>query len=209
MVALADLFQDQLDKAKDTFDKLGQSKGHSPIDSKQMFRGPRAFEEIANSKELDVIVITTPPYFHPAHLEAVVKAGKHVYCEKPVAVDVVGAKKVMDIGKHAEGKLSLDVGFQIRNAPPFVELTKHIQGGALGELTCGQAYYYTGAIDRPDWPGASAAEKRIRNWVWDRTLSGDILVEQNIHVIDVCNWVLQGHPIEAHATGGRKIRTEL
>src|SRR5438876_1257294 len=98
VVALADLFQDQLDKAKDTFDKLGQSKGHSPIDSKQMFRGPRAFEEIANSKELDVIVITTPPYFHPAHLEAVVKAGKHVYCEKPVAVDVVGAKKVMDIG---------------------------------------------------------------------------------------------------------------
>jgi len=208
VVALADLFQDQLDKAKDNFDKLGQTKGHSPISPQQMFRGPRAFQEIANSKEVDVVVITSPPYFHPEHLEAVVQAGKHVYCEKPVAVDVVGAKKVMELGRRAEGKLSLDVGFQIRNAPPFVELTKHIHEGALGDITCAQAYYYTGAIERPDWAGASAAEKRIRNWVWDRTLSGDILVEQNIHVIDVCNWTLQGHPIEARATGGRKIRTD-
>ena len=93
---------------------------------------------------MDAIVVTSPPYFHPQHLEAVVEAGKHVYCEKPVAVDVPGAKQVIEIGKRAEGTLSLDVGFQIRNATPFVELVKRIHGGALGKIVCGEVYYYAG-----------------------------------------------------------------
>ncbi len=208
LVALADLFKDQLDAAKKNFDELAQSKSQAGVDPSQMFLGPKAFEMIAASKEVDAIVIATPPYFHPEHLEAVVAAGKHVYCEKPVAVDVHGAKRVQEAGRRAEGKLSLHVGFQIRNAPPFVELTRRIHGGALGKIVCAQAYYYTGAIERPDWPGATPDEKRIRNWVFDRVLSGDILVEQNIHVIDVCNWVLQGHPLKASATGGRNFRSD-
>jgi myo-inositol 2-dehydrogenase / D-chiro-inositol 1-dehydrogenase len=208
IVALADLFQDQLDKGKDHFDKLAQSKGESGVDSRQMFRGPHAFEEIANSKDVDAIVIATPPYFHPEHLEAVVTAGKHVYCEKPVAVDVAGAKRVMEIGKKAHGRLSLDVGFQIRNAPPFVELVKRVHAGALGRIACGEAYYYGTFIKRPDWPDASPAERRLRNWVYDRILSGDIIVEQNIHAIDVCNWVLDTHPVKAVATGGRTVRPD-
>ncbi len=209
VVALADLFQDPLDAAKKHFDDLAQSKGFTGVDAAQMFRGPKAFEQIALSKEVDAIVIATPPYFHPEHLETVVAAGKHVYCEKPVAVDVHGAKRVMRAGEKAQGRLSLDVGFQIRNAPPFVELTQRIHGGALGKIVCCQAYYYTGAIERPDWPLVSPPELRIRNWVYDRVLSGDILVEQNIHVVDVCNWVLQGHPLKAKATGGRKARTDI
>jgi predicted dehydrogenase len=173
-----------------------------------MFLGPKAYEQIAASKEVDAIVITTPPYFHPQHLEAAVAAGRHVYCEKPVAVDVAGAKRVVHAGERARGRLSLDVGFQIRNAPPFVEMVRRIHAGALGKIACGQAYYYTGAIDRPAWPNASPAERRIRDWVYDRVLSGDILVEQNVHVIDVCNWVLQGHPLKAAGTGGREARTD-
>jgi len=208
VVALADLFQDQLDAAKDNFDKLAASKGHAAIDRSQMFVGPNAYHEIANSKEVDAIVITSPPYFHPQHLQAVVEAGKHAYCEKPVAVDVPGTKQVLEAGKHAEGRLSLDVGFQIRNATPFVELVKRIHGGALGKIVCGQVYYYAGYLDRPAWPNASPVERRVRNWVYDRVLSGDIIVEQNIHVIDVCNWVLQGHPVKAQAVGGRKIRPD-
>jgi predicted dehydrogenase len=133
----------------------------------------------------------------------VVDAGKHVYLEKPVAVDVPGAKKVMEIGKRAEGKLSLDVGFQIRDCPPFVELVRRIHAGALGNIVCGEAHYLTGYITRPDWPNASSAERRLRNWVYDRVLSGDIIVEQNIHVIDICNWILKAHPLKASATGGR------
>src|SRR5271157_2665126 len=208
VTAIADLFADQLENGRKHFDGLQQAKGYAPIDPSQLFKGPNAYQEIAASKELDFILITTPPYFHPHHLETVVEAGKHVYCEKPVAVDVPGAKHVIHIGEKVNGKLSLEVGFQIRKAPPHAELVKRIQEGALGKIGCGLAYYYCGHIDRPEWPSASPKEKRLRNWVWDRTLSGDIIVEQNIHVIDMCNWTLQVHPVKAVGGGGRKLRTD-
>jgi myo-inositol 2-dehydrogenase / D-chiro-inositol 1-dehydrogenase len=206
VVALADLFRDQLDAAHAHFDQMQQAKGYTAIDGSQVFLGPHAYEQIAHSKEVDAIVIATPPYYHPQHLEAVVAAGKHVYLEKPVAVDVPGALRVVEIGKRAEGKLSLDVGFQIRDCPPFVELVRRIHDGALGKIVCGEAHYLTGYIDRPAWPNASPAERRLRNWVYDRALSGDIIVEQNIHVIDICNWILKAHPLKASATGGRQGR---
>lgn len=206
VVALADMFQDQLDGARNHFDQMQQAKGFTAIDSSQLFLGPKAYEQIASSKEVDAIVIATPPYYHPQHLEAVVAARKHVYLEKPVAVDVPGALKVIEIGKRAQGKLSLDVGFQIRNCPPFVELVDRIHQGALGTIVCGEAHYLTGYLDRPPRPNASPLELRLRNWVYDRALSGDIIVEQNIHVIDVCNWTLQSHPLKASASCGRKGR---
>ena len=203
VVALADMFQDQLDKARAAFDQMQQGKGYSAIDASQMFVGPKAYERIAASKEVDAIVVASPPFYHPQHLEAVVAGGKHVYLEKPVAVDVPGAKKVVEIGKRAEGKLSLDVGFQIRDCPPFVELVKRIHGGSLGKIVCGEAHYLSGYLDRPAWPGASPTEWRLRNWVYDRVLSGDIIVEQNIHVIDICNWIMKAHPVKCAGTGGR------
>lgn len=203
VVALADMFQDQLDKARAAFDQMQQGKGYSAIDASQMFVGPKAYERIAESKEVDAIVVASPPFYHPQHLEAVVAGGKHVYLEKPVAVDVPGAKKVVEIGKRAEGKLSLDVGFQIRDCPPFVELVKRIHGGSLGKIVCGEAHYLSGYLDRPAWPGASRTEWRLRNWVYDRVLSGDIIVEQNIHVIDICNWIMKAHPVKCAGTGGR------
>jgi myo-inositol 2-dehydrogenase / D-chiro-inositol 1-dehydrogenase len=203
VVALADLFQDQLDAGRAHFDQVQQAKGYAALDTKQLFVGPRAYEQLAASKEVDAMVIATPPYFHPQHLETAVAAGKHVYVEKPVAIDVPGAKHVIEIGKRAQGKVSLDVGFQIRDCPPFVELVRRIHEGALGDIICGEAYYLTGYIDRPPWPNASPAERRLRNWVHDRALSGDIIVEQNIHVIDICNWVLKAHPLKATAAGGR------
>ena len=208
VTAIADLFADQLEKGRHHFDELQQTKGYAPIDASQLFKGPNAYQEIANSKEVDFILITTPPYFHPHHLETVVAAGKHVYCEKPVAVDVPGAHHVISIGEKAQDKLSLAVGFQIRNAPPMVELTRRIHDGALGKIGCGLAYYYCAHIDRPEWPNASPDEQRLRNWVWDHKLSGDIIVEQNIHVIDMCNWMLKGHPIKAVGMCDRKLRTD-
>jgi len=203
VVALADLFSDQLDAARAHFDQLQQAKGYSALDQSQLFLGPDAYQQIAASKEVDAIIIATPPYYHPRHLETVLAAGKHVYLEKPVAVDVPGALRVLELGKRAEGKVSLDVGFQIRDCPPFVELVRRIHDGALGKIICGEAHYLTGYIDRPPWPEASPAERRLRNWVYDRALSGDIVVEQNIHVIDICNWILKAHPQKAAGSGGR------
>jgi myo-inositol 2-dehydrogenase / D-chiro-inositol 1-dehydrogenase len=208
LVALADLFQDKLDKAKAHFDTYQKGKGYSAIERSLLFRGPNAYEEIVNSKHVDVILITTPPYFHPQHLAAAVTAGKHVYCEKPVAVDPQGCTSVLDSGRRAEGRLSLEVGFQLRNAPPYVEQVRRIHAGALGTIVSGEGHYYSTWPDLPPWPNASADERMIRNWYYSRILSGDIIVEQNIHIIDVCNWALQSHPVKAAATGSHKGRPD-
>lgn len=200
VVAVADLFEDQAAKAKAHFGEM------APIDDSQVFTGPDAARKIAASNELDAIYIATPPYFHVQHLATVVEAGKHVYVEKPVAIDVPGALRVIELGRKAGHKSTLAVGFQIRKAPPFVELVKRIHGGALGDIVNGEAHYWAGFIGRPDWPGASPAALRLRNWIWDQKISGDIIVEQNIHVIDVCNWTLKAHPVSAVGSGGRKGR---
>ncbi len=208
LVALADLFQDKLDQAKAHFDDFQRSKGYAAIERKLMFRGPTAYQAIANLKDVDVVVITTPPYFHPQHLAEVVAAGKHVYCEKPVAVDAQGCVSVLDSGRRAEGRLSLEVGFQLRNAPPYVEQVKRIYAGALGTIVSGEGHYFATWPDLPAWPNVSADERMIRNWYYSRILSGDIIVEQNIHIIDICNWTLQAHPIRAAATGSHKGRPD-
>ena len=208
VVALADLFADRLEAAGRRFHQLSGKLGIPPVSSSQHFLGPESYLRLLESPAVDAVLIASPPYFHPQHLEAAVEAGKHVYCEKPVAVDVYGCKRVMHIGEKAQGKLSLDVGFQIRNAPPFVEMVKRIHAGALGRIVCGQAYYYTGALNLPSYPNASPAEAQIRYWQYYRELSGDILVEQNIHIVDICNWVLRSHPLKASASGGRKTRTD-
>lgn len=207
IVALADLFPDQLEKGKAHFDKVNEGLGVSPIDPKFMFRGYKAFEEIASSNEVDAVQISTPPWFHVQHLDAVVTAGKHAYCEKPLGVDVEQTRQALEIGKRAQGRLSLDVGFQVRSAPPIAEVVGRIHNGALGKIASIAAHYNAPASSYPDRGGVSADELRIRNWLWDRVLSGDILVEQNIHVIDICNWILKSHPIKAVATGGRNVLT--
>jgi predicted dehydrogenase len=203
LVALADLFPDQLDQAKQRFDKVAQTKGYAGI--AQTFSGPNACRRMMESSEVDAVVVATPAYFHPQHLAAAVAAGKHVYCEKPVAVDVAGARHVLETGQKAAGRLSLDVGFQIRSAPPFVELVRRIHAGALGEIAAGEAHYYCPAPDQRTWSSQGAA-LRLRNWIQDRVLSGDIIVEQNIHALDICNWVLAGHPLKAIGRAGRNGR---
>ncbi len=203
-VALADLFPDKLEAGKAHFDQIADKLGYARIDPKMMFRGHKAFEEVAASQGVDAVQISTPPWFHVQHLDAAIKAGKHAYCEKPVGVDVAQAQQVLEIGKRAQGHVSLDVGFQIRSAPPYVEIVRRIHEGALGKIASIAANYNAPGINYPPLPGASADELRIRHWLWDLTLSGDIIVEQNIHVIDICNWILQSHPIKAIATGGQK-----
>jgi myo-inositol 2-dehydrogenase/D-chiro-inositol 1-dehydrogenase len=157
---------------------------------------------------VDALIITTPAYFHPQHLAEVVTAGKHVYCEKPVAVDPAGCVSVLDSGRRAQGRLSLEVGFQLRSAPPYVEQVKRIHAGALGTIVSGAGHYFAVYAKRSQWPGKSRDERMIRNWVHYRILSGDIIVEQNIHVIDMCNWILGGHPIKAAASGSNKYRPD-
>ena len=205
VVALADLFPDQLEKGKAHFDEVNQSLGYAGPELQ--FRGYKAYEELAASPHVDAVQISTPPYFHVQHLEAMVHGGKHAYCEKPVGIDIEQTKQALEIAKHVDGKVSVDVGFQIRSAPPFVEIVRRIHNGDLGKIASATAWYNAPPAVEHDYPSASADEQRIRNWLWYRNLSGDILLEQNIHVIDICNWALQGHPVKALATGGRSVIT--
>ena len=206
LVALADLFDDQLRKARQHYTQKAEAKGQTGPE--HLFKGPEAFRELANCRDVDVVLISSPDYFHPEHLEAVVEAGKHVYCEKPAAVDVAGCKRFMEIGEKVQGRFSLDVGFNVRRAAPFSEMVKHVHDGDIGQVAGGSVYYHATAIHYPRRPQASALEKRIRNFYWDRVLSGDVIVDQNIHVIDITNWILKTHPIKASGTGGRRIRQD-
>ncbi|MFL6446815.1 MAG: Gfo/Idh/MocA family protein [Bryobacteraceae bacterium] len=206
IVALADIFQDQLDKAKSNFDGIAASLGYAGPERNLTFRGAHAYQELANAKGVDAIQISTPPFFHVEHLAAAVAGRKHAYCEKPVGVDVPQTKRALEIAKQVGDTVSVDVGFQIRSAPPFAELVRRIHDHGLGKLVSIVAHYNSpenGYPDRP--PTMSKDELKLRNWQWDMKLSGDIFVEQDIHVVDICNWILNGHPNSVYATGARSV----
>jgi myo-inositol 2-dehydrogenase / D-chiro-inositol 1-dehydrogenase len=205
VVAIADLFPDNLAAGKARFDKLNAELGRAAIDDRLTFHGPHAFEQLAGSKDVDLIQISTPPFFHVDHLGAAVTAGKHVYCEKPVGIDVKQAKQALGIARGVRSTQSVDVGFQCRNAPPLAAVAERIHGAALGKIAAVTANYNAPASTEKNRAGAGKDEYRLRNWLWDRALSGDILVEQNIHIIDLCNWLLGAKPLKATATGGRNV----
>jgi myo-inositol 2-dehydrogenase/D-chiro-inositol 1-dehydrogenase len=207
VVALADLFPDQLAAGHDHFNKVNADLGHSAIDDRLLFRGPHAFEQLAASPDVDLIQISTPPFFHVQHLEAAVASGKHVYCEKPVGIDIQQANHALEIAKRVKAVQSVDVGFQCRSAPPIAAIAERIKGGALGKIAAVSGSYNAPASVEKTHPGITPDEYRLRNWLWDRALSGDILVEQNIHIIDLCNWMLGARPVKATASGGRNILT--
>ena len=209
LTALGDVFPDQLEKAKARLDEQSAKFGKPPVGAANLFKGLKAHEALFASKDVDAVYIATPPWFHPEHLGAAIAAGKHIYLEKPVAVDVPGAKTVVELGEKARAKkLSLAVGFQIRHASPYVELARRVHAGEIGPLVSGQIHYFASAIKRPDWPDATPAARRLRNWVHDKTLSGDIIVEQNIHIVDVTNWMLKANPVKAVGSASRTGRTD-
>jgi myo-inositol 2-dehydrogenase / D-chiro-inositol 1-dehydrogenase len=207
IVALADIFPDKLALGRGRFNQLNTLLGQPPIGEDMLFHGPDAFQQLAEAKHVDLIQISTPPFFHVEHLETAVASGKHVYCEKPVGVDVAQTQQALEIAKRVQPTQSVDVGFQCRNAPPIAAIAQKIQGGALGKIGSVTGVYYAPASEEKVHPGAGPDEYRLRNWLWYRNLSGDILVEQNIHIIDLCNWMLGSHPLKATATGGRNILT--
>jgi predicted dehydrogenase len=209
ITALMDIFEDKVMQARTHFDKKAEEKGHGKIAEANLFKGHKAYEKLVQSKDVDIVLITSPPYFHPDHLEAAVSAGKHVYCEKPVATDVTGCLKVMNIGKKYQGKVSMHVGFQKRYDVGYRGMIERIHAGEIGEIVLGQTFYYTNDLGRQNKAGMTDLEARIRNWVFDRALSGDIIVEQNIHILDIVNWALKAHPVKATGTNGRALRKQV
>ena len=193
MVALADVIKSHLDSTRDVF----------KVDGSRAYYGPDAYKELVGSK-LDAVIIETPPLFHPEHARAAVEAGKHVYCAKPIGVDVPGCLSFLEAGKKAKDKLTFWVDFQSRAQPVFQEVASRIHRGDLGKVAFSQVFYYAGRPSKDKGsPGMDPGQRRVLNFYMDKALGGDIIVEQNIHVIDMANWYLQGHPLKAFGTGGR------
>ena len=209
ITALADMFEDRVLSTRANFDKMSEAKGRAKISDSNLFKGPRAYEKLLQSKDVDMVLITSPPYFHPEHLEAAVNAGKHAYCEKPVGTDVQGCLRVIAAGKKAQGKVSVHIGFQKRYDEGYRGMVQRIHAGDIGDIVLGQSFYYTNDLDRKNKPGMPDLEARIRNWVFDRALSGDILVEQNIHILDIVNWAMKSHPVKAMGVCGRSLRKQV
>lgn len=195
IVALADVFPDRLEKAGQKF----------KVAPERLYRGFGAYRELIASR-VDAVVIETPPYFHPEQAAAAVDAGKHVFLAKPVAVDVPGCRSIRESGEKAQGKLSFLVDFQTRAREPFREAALRVHRGDIGTPALGHVYYHGSGGDPVPKPELGRDEARLRYWSRDRVLSGDIIVEQNVHVLDMGNWLLGGHPIKARGMGGRKIR---
>ena len=173
----------------------------------RVFIGLDAYEK-AIAAGADLIVTATPPGFRPFVYAAAIKAGKHVFMEKPCCVDAAGYRKLMEANKMAEEKgLKVGVGFQRRHQPEYVETIKRIQDGAIGDIMLLRAYWNGGGIwNRPRKEGATEMQYQVNNWYHFCWLSGDNICEQHIHNLDVGNWTVQeateGHPVEANGMGG-------
>jgi myo-inositol 2-dehydrogenase/D-chiro-inositol 1-dehydrogenase len=198
-VALMDVFDWRL--------KLGQEKLGVPDD--RCYKGLDAYHDLLGSG-VDAVLVESPPYFHPIQAAAAVDAGKHVYVAKPIAVDVPGCHQIVAAGEKAEGKVVFLVDFQTRANAFYQESAKRVFRGDIGTPVCAQVFYHASRLGaHPPRDDDQRDAFRVRNWVFDKVLSGDIIVEQNIHCIDVANWYLQNHPTHAFGTGGRKARTDV
>lgn len=196
VVSLHDYFPDRVEELAQEFE----------VDTSRCHVGLDGYRHLLEDR-LDAVAIMSPPYFHPEQTADSVEAGKHVFLSKPVAVDVPGCETILSAAEQARGRLSVLVDFQTRADSLFQEAARRIHSGAIGEPVLGQVFYQAGRLT-PKSSGDSP-EARLRNWVFDQRLSGDIVVEQNIHVIDVANWYLDSHPVKAFGTGGRKARTDV
>ncbi len=197
ITAVADFF-------KDRAQKTAQEHKVSP---EQCFDGPLAYQK-ALATEADVVLLVAPPIFRPRHFEAAIAAGKHVFMEKPVAVDAPGSRKILEIGKTAASKgLAVCVGAQRRYQASYLQTKYAIDQGAIGTILSGQVWWCMGHL----WfnkrlPGESDADYMVRNWVSFTEMSGDHIVEQHFHNIDVANWFLGKTPRQCVGFGGRARR---
>ena len=209
LVAMADLFEDRLKSSLAILRKDEAVGKKVAVTPERQFVGFDAYKQLIGSG-VDVVLLATPPHFRPMHLKAAVDAGLHVFAEKPVAVDAPGVRSVLATCKEAKKKnLSLVSGLCLRCSYAFRELVRRIHDGALGEIHTLQANDYRGAIwTKTRKPDDTDMHWQTRNWYYYTWLSGDFNVEQHVHFLDVCAWIMQGrYPVRAIGMGGRQVRT--
>ena len=205
LVAVADAFEDRL---KGCLRGLGQHEDKLDVPKERQFVGFDAYKNVLEC-DIDLVILATPPGFRPLHFEAAVNAGKHIFMEKPVAVDANGVKRVLAATRKAkEQSLAVAVGLQRRHEDRYKETIKRIHDGAIGDVLLGRVYWNGGGVwTRPRKEGQTEMEYQMRNWYYFNWLCGDHICEQHIHNLDVMNWVKNGYPVSANGQGGREVRT--
>lgn len=203
ITALADTFQDRVDSCRE---KIKAEKGQE-VAIENCFVGFDAYQKVIDSG-VDIIILATPPKFRPEHFEAAVKARKHVFMEKPVAVDPAGIRQVMAAAKMADSMgLKVATGTQRRHQLSYINLYKEIQNNGIGKIVSANVYWNGGKLwhrdNKPEW---SEMEWMIRDWVNWCWLSGDHIVEQHVHNLDVAMWYFGDHPVKANGFGSRQRR---
>lgn len=205
IVALGDLIPERLDSCEEELKKLGDAY---QVKADHKFSGFDAYKHVL-SAGVDLVILATPPGFRPIHFKAAVDAGKHIFMEKPVAVDPVGVRSVIATAEQATNKgLCVVTGTQRRHDPVYLETMRRIHRGDIGKIVAAQCYWNQGDLwvfpKKDEW---SEMEWQCRNWLYFDWLSGDHIVEQHVHNIDVVNWALQATPVKCMGVGGRQWRT--
>jgi len=196
-----------------TSEELPQSvKDRVKVTDDKCFVGWDAHQKVL-ATDVNLVILTQPPHFRPSHLKAAVEAGKHVFMEKPVAVDPAGVRSVIQSSERADTKgLTILAGTQMRRISHAVEAVKRVRDGAIGEILGGQCVRLGDAMR--SWgpqqrePGWSDMEWQLRRWLFLTWLSGDFIVEMHVHNIDMMNWLIGAHPVQCLGMGGRQARTE-
>ena len=203
VLALADVFPDRIASCRTNLSKIG-----IVVPNENCFTGFDAYKKVLAIPEINYVILATPPHFRPVQLKAAIEAGKNAFIEKPCAVDAPGVRMVMEAGKLAQQKnLGIVSGTQRRHLKSYNECIKRIQDGAIGELVYGACYWNGGVIWTIDrTPEMSDMEWQMRNWGYFTWISGDHIVEQHLHNLDIMRWVIGKTPTRALALGGRQAR---
>ncbi|HYH65008.1 MAG TPA: Gfo/Idh/MocA family oxidoreductase, partial [Urbifossiella sp.] len=210
LVAMCDAFQDRLDSSLRELRNIRAIAGKIDVTPERCFDGFDGYQRLLGSG-VDVVLLCTPPGFRPQHLRAAIQAGKHVFCEKPVAVDATGVRSVIDTARLAREKnLGLCSGFCYRYDQAKRETVKRVHDGLIGDVQAMHITYLTGTLwhrgENPNW---SEMAYQMRNWYYYTWLSGDFIVEQHCHNFDKAAWVFKGEmPVACTAVGGRQVRTD-
>ena len=213
IVALGDLMPDRIAECRAELTKAAAKTpalaAKLKVTDERCFSGFDNFEKVL-ATDINYVILASPPGFRPKHLAAAVAAGKHIFTEKPVAVDSAGIRSVLATHKLAVQKgLGVGAGTQRRHQAEYLAMIKRIHDGAIGDVVSGQVFWnQEGLWNKAREASWSDAEWQIRNWLYFTWLSGDHIVEQHVHNIDVANWVLNAHPIRATGVGGRQWRTD-
>ncbi|HMS15293.1 MAG TPA: Gfo/Idh/MocA family oxidoreductase [Planctomycetota bacterium] len=207
LVAMGDAFADRL--AEGIADLTKRHPDRVDVPTERAFVGFDAVEKVL-AQDVDVVILATPPHFRPDHFKMAVAAGKHVFMEKPVAVDGYGVRTVLAAALEAKAKkLNVVVGLQRHYQNGYRAAMEHIHSGRIGMIVAARAYWNMGALwSRPRQPEWSDLEFQMRNWLYYAWLSGDHIVEQHVHNLDVINWAKRDYPVLALGVGGREVRKD-